>query len=127
MPVALDTWLAYAADTAVLLVIPGPTILTVISYSLSHGRRANVALVAGVAWGDSTALALSLVGLGAVLAASAMLFAAVKWAGGLYLIYLGVRMLRGSAVALPAEGETPGQLDGHGRGFLNTGLVTALN
>ena len=105
MPVALDTWLAYAAATAVLLLIPGPTILTVISYSLTHGRRANVALVAGVALGDSTALVLSLVGLGALLATSAMLFTAVKWAGGLYLVYLGVRMLRGGAVALPVEGE----------------------
>ena len=127
MPVALDTWLAYAAATAVLLVIPGPTILTVISYSLTHGRRANLALVAGVALGDSTALVLSLVGLGALLAASAMLFTAVKWAGGLYLMYLGVRMLRGGAVALPAEGETPARLDSHGRVFLNTWLVTALN
>ena len=127
MPVALDTWLAYAAATAVLLVIPGPTILTVISYSLTHGRRANAALVAGVALGDSTALVLSLVGLGAVLAASAVLFTAVKWAGGLSLIYLGVRMLRGGAVALPAEGEVPAQLESHGRVFLNTWLVTALN
>ena len=127
MPVALDTWLAYAAATAVLLVIPGPTILTVISYSLTHGRRANVALVAGVALGDSTALVLSLVGLGAVLAASAMLFSAVKWAGGLYLIYLGLRMLRGGALALPAEGEVPAQLESHRRVFLNTWLVTALN
>ena len=128
MPVALDTWLAYAAATAVLLVIPGPTILTVISYSLTHGRRANIALVAGVALGDSTALVLSLVGLGALLAASAMLFTAVKWAGGLYLIYLGLRMLRGGAVALPAEGEVRGRpLESHRRVFLNTWLVTALN
>ena len=127
MPVALDTWLAYAAATAVLLVIPGPTILTVISYSLTHGRRANMALVAGVALGDSTALVLSVVGLGAVLAASAMLFTAVKWAGGLYLIYLGVRMLRGGAVALPAEGEVPARLESRKRVFANTWLVTALN
>jgi threonine/homoserine/homoserine lactone efflux protein len=127
MPVPLDTWLAYAAATTVLLVIPGPTILTVISYSLTHGKRANVALVAGVALGDSTALVLSLVGLGAVLAASAVLFTAVKWAGGLYLIYLGVRMLRGGAVALPAEGTAATNLESHGRVFLNTWLVTALN
>jgi homoserine/homoserine lactone efflux protein len=127
MPVAFDTWLAYAAATAVLLVIPGPTILTVISYSLSHGRRANMALVAGVALGDSTALVLSLVGLGAVLAASAALFTAVKWAGGLYLIYLGIKMLRGGAVALPAEGEVRAQLESRRRVFVNTWLVTALN
>jgi threonine/homoserine/homoserine lactone efflux protein len=127
MPVALDTWLAYAAATALLLVIPGPTILTVISYALTHGRRANVALVAGVALGDSTALVLSLVGLGALLAASATLFTAVKWAGGLYLIYLGLRMLRGSAIALPLENAQPAELESHGRVFFNTWLVTALN
>ena len=127
MPVALDTWLAYAAATTVLLVIPGPTILTVISYSLTHGRRANVALVAGVALGDSTALVLSLVGLGAMLAASAALFTAVKWAGGLYLVYLGIRMLRGGAVDLPAEGGVPTRLESHRRVFFNTWLVTALN
>ena len=126
MPVTLDTWLAYAAATTVLLVIPGPTILTVISYSLTHGRRANVALVAAVALGDSTALLLSLVGLGAVLAASAALFTVVKWAGGLYLIYLGVRMLRGGAVP-PATDARPAALESHGRLFVNTWLVTALN
>ena len=127
MPVSLDTWIAYAAATVILLVIPGPTILTVISYSLTHGRRANLALVAGVALGDSTALMLSLVGLGAVLAASATLFTAVKWAGGLYLIYLGLRMLRGGALPPPVEGPGELPLESHGRVFLNTWLVTALN
>src|SRR4030095_1480606 len=58
MPIEL--WLAYAAAVAVLLVIPGPTILTVISYSVAHGNRANAPLVAAVALGDSTALVLSL-------------------------------------------------------------------
>lgn len=121
----LETWLAYAAATAVLLVIPGPTILTVISYSLSHGRRANVPLVAAVALGDSTALVLSLVGLGALLAASAVAFNVVKWIGGLYLLWLGVKMLR-SGVALPvvAAGAQPAS---HRRIFLNTYVVTALN
>ena len=64
----LQLWLAFVAATAVLLIIPGPTILTVISYSMAHGRRANVPLVAAVALGDSTALVVSLFGLGALLA-----------------------------------------------------------
>jgi len=64
-----------------VLVIPGPTILTVVSYSATHGNRANAALVAGVALGDSTALIASLLGLGALLAASAsILSAAGLWA-----------------------------------------------
>jgi len=40
---SIELWLAFVAASAILLVIPGPTILTVISYSLTHGRRANAA------------------------------------------------------------------------------------
>jgi len=122
---SLELWLAFVAASAVMLVIPGPTILTVISYSMAHGRRANLPLVAAVALGDSTALVASLVGLGALLATSAFWFTLVKWAGGLYLIYLGVRMLRAGvsqmAVAAPPAPASPWRL------FLNTYLVTALN
>ena len=80
----LELWLAYVVASAILLVIPGPTILTVISYAIAQGRRANFALVAGVALGDSTALLFSLLGIGALLAASAFWFTIVKTVGGLY-------------------------------------------
>src|SRR5438045_8953880 len=92
--ISVESWLAFAAASAVLLVIPGPTILTVISYSVTHGRRAAIPLVTAVALGDSTALAFSLLGLGSVLAASSMAFTLVKAAGGAYLVYLGVKMIR---------------------------------
>ena len=85
----LETWLAFLGASALLLVLPGPTILTVISYSITHGRRARLPLVLAVALGDSTALLLSLVGLGALLSASAFWFTVVKTVGGLYLLYLG--------------------------------------
>ena len=121
----LELWLAYAAAVAVLLVIPGPTILTVISYSVAHGHRANVPLVAAVALGDSTALVLSLVGLGALLATSAFWFTLVKVAGGLYLLYLGLKMLRaGVAPTALVEPVAPGS---RWRLFANTYAVTALN
>jgi len=122
---SLELWLAFVAASAVLLIIPGPTILTVVSYSVAHGRRANLPLVAAVALGDSTALAVSLLGLGTLLAASAFWFTVVKWAGGLYLLYLGLRLLRagasGAALSAPAA---PGS---RWRLFANTWLVTALN
>jgi threonine/homoserine/homoserine lactone efflux protein len=122
---SFETWLAFAAASAVLLVIPGPTILTVISYSLAHGRRANVPLVAAVTLGDSTALVLSLLGLGALLATSAFLFNVIKWAGGLYLIILGLRMLRsGASMAALAQPAAPAST---WRLFFNTYAVTALN
>ncbi len=60
-----------------LLVIPGPTILTVVSYSIAQGARANVPLVLAVALGDSTALLFSLLGLGALLTTSAFWFTVV--------------------------------------------------
>jgi len=123
--VSIELWLAFVGASAILLVLPGPTILTVISYSVAHGRRANIPLVAAVALGDSTALAMSLVGLGALLATSAFWFTAVKWAGGLYLLYLGIRLLRaGASPGLPVAPTTTGSW---WRLFVNTYFVTALN
>ena len=120
-----ETWLAFAAASAVLLVIPGPTILTVISYSVAHGGRANAPLVAAVALGDSTALVLSLLGLGALLAASAFAFTLVKLAGGLYLVYLGIKLLR-SGVS-PTDLGAPQVPESRWKLFCNTYIVTALN
>jgi threonine/homoserine/homoserine lactone efflux protein len=121
----LELWLAFVAASMVLLVIPGPTILSVISYSVAHGRRANVPLVAAVALGDSTALALSLLGLGALLATSAFWFTVVKWVGGLYLLWLGIKLLRAGASPLVAD--APPVPVSRWRLFANTWLVTALN
>lgn len=121
----IELWLAFVAASAILLIIPGPTILTVISYSVAHGRRANVPLVAAVALGDSTALVVSLLGLGALLATSAFWFTVIKSAGGLYLLYLGVKLLR--AGISPAELAAPAAPGSRWRLFANTYLVTALN
>ena len=98
---SIELWLAFVAASAVLLVIPGPTILTVISYSVSYGRRAKVPLVAAVALGDRQH-SLTLVGSGALLAnVGAFWFTIVKSVGGLYLLYLGIKLLR--AGISPAE------------------------
>jgi len=122
---AIETWAAFVLASCILLIIPGPTILTVISYSIAHGNRANIPLIVAVALGDSTALALSLLGLGVVLATSAWLFTVIKWIGGLYLIYLGVRLLMAGATSM--EAETAGALDSRWKLFANTWLVTSLN
>lgn len=123
MPIEL--WLAYVATCVVVLAIPGPTILLVLSYAIAHGRPATLPVVAGVALGDTLAITLSLIGLGTLLATSAFWFMLIKWAGGLYLIYLGIKLLRGSAQGLqfePAQTrQTPRKL------FANAFIVTALN
>ena len=121
----LATWLAFAAAAAVLLFIPGPTVLLVVSYALTQGRRVAVATAAGVALGDFTAMTLSLAGLGALLAASAALFTALKWIGAVYLVYLGIRLWRAPPV-LPDVPAEPGE--GAARAiFGHAFVVTALN
>ena len=92
---------------------------------MTHGRRANVPLVAAVALGDSTALVVSLLGLGALLATSAFWFTVVKWVGGLYLLYLGIKLLRAGISS--AELVAPAAPGSRWKLFANTYLVTALN
>ena len=121
---SFEHWLAFAAASAVLCAIPGPTIILVISYALGHGRRAAMPLVAGVALGDFTSMTASMLGLGAILAASAELFMALKWIGAAYLVYLGVRLFRapvndGSIADAPSV--PPMKM------FLHAWAVTALN
>jgi hypothetical protein len=81
--------------------------------------------VAAVALGDSTALLLSLLGLGALLAASAFWFTVVKTLGGLYLLFLAVKLLR-AGVAARLDTPQAGAAS-RWRLFANTYLVTALN
>ena len=121
-------WLGFAAAAAVLLAIPGPTVLLVISYALGHGRRSAYATVAGVALGDFTAMTASMLGLGAMLAASAALFTLLKWVGAAYLVYLGVKLWR-APVAAPGEVAADGATGATGtrRIFLHAYAVTALN
>lgn len=120
-----ESWFAFVFASAVLLVIPGPTILAVVSYSIAHGRQANIPLVAAVALGDSTALLASILGLGALLAISAFWFTVIKVVGGLYLLYLGIKML-GTAIS-PAETDAPAYSSSRIKLFANTYFVTALN
>ncbi|ANY79069.1 lysine transporter LysE [Microvirga ossetica] len=120
----LETWLAFTAASAVLLVIPGPTILLVVSYALGQGWRTALPMAVGVALGDFTAMTLSLLGLGAVLAASATLFTVLKWCGAAYLVWLGIKLWRagGALDAKPrTDAASAAKMLGH------AWLVTALN
>ncbi len=121
----LQTWIAFVAATEALLIIPGPTVLLVVSCALAQGKRSAWATVPGVAAGDFTSMVLSLLGLGAVLAASAELFTALKLAGAAYLVYLGIKVLRAPVPETvdenaPAE-HSPWRITAHAY------AVTALN
>lgn len=94
----VEVFVPFVVASTVLLFMPGPTVLLVVSYAMTHGRRSAFSTIAGVMLGDAVAMTLSLLGLGAILMTSASLFLAMKVAGALYLVYLGVRMWRAPAV-----------------------------
>lgn len=123
---SFETWLAFSTASAMLLIIPGPTILLVISYALGHGRKAAWATVAGVAWGDFTAMTCSMLGIGALLAASAALFTVIKWIGAAYLVYLGIKLWR-APVARDMGAAADQQETRAGKILFHTYAVTALN
>lgn len=120
---SLTHWLAFLVASQLLLAIPGPTVLVVVSYALGHGRRPAAAVVAGVTLGDFTAMTCSMLGLGAILAASAFVFTGLRWLGGLYLIYLGYKLWRAPTVTSDA----PAPALSLKRIFAHAYAVTALN
>lgn len=124
---SLEAWFAFAAASAIMLALPGPTILLVVSYALGHGRKTALATVTGVALGDFTAMTASLFGLGAVLAASATLFTVLKWIGGAYLIWLGIKLWRAPVMSEPMADNDNLPEKKSIRVFLHAYVVTALN
>lgn len=119
-----DIWLAFCAASMALLLIPGPTVLLVLSYALSRGRSVALASAAGVALGDFVAMSASLAGLGALVLASATLFTVLKWVGAAYLVWMGWRLIR----AAPTNGLTLPERAVGARGvFGHAAAVTALN
>ncbi|MDX6544297.1 MAG: hypothetical protein QOG02_71 [Gaiellales bacterium] len=90
------TLLAFSAAALVLLLIPGPAVLYIVSQSVEHGRRAGLAATLGVHTGTMVHLTAAALGLSAILVSSSLAFTTVKLLGAAYLIYLGLRALLGS-------------------------------
>jgi threonine/homoserine/homoserine lactone efflux protein len=95
MLAALDarTLWVFAAASLALAVVPGPAVLYIVAQSVYGGRRAGVVSALGIASGGFVHVLAAVIGLSAVLAASATAFTVVKVAGAAYLVYLGIRVL----------------------------------
>jgi len=119
----MELWLSFILASSVILVIPGPTIILVISLSVAHGRRSVVPLVAGVLLGDFTAMTMSLLGLGTLLVTFTALFSLFKWVGALYLLYLGFRLWRTAETKTAVDAEPVSRKSL----FKSSYIVTALN
>lgn len=96
-------WIAFAGASALMGLMPGPGVASIVGFALSSGRRTALASVAGMAVGNAAAMTLSLAGVGALLAASALAFTVLKWLGAGYLIVLGIITLAKGARAASAD------------------------
>lgn len=122
---SLESFIPFVLATILILIIPGPTIILVISQAVTHGRKSVLPLVVGVLLGDFTAMTCSLLGLGVILSASAFLFSLFKWAGAIYLLYLGIQMWRSNPKKLSDTGSSQ---KSSSRSLLQRSfIVTALN
>ena len=124
----LATVLAYAAAVVLLVFTPGPDMALFLGRTLASGRPAGLAALAGTTAGLYVHTALAAFGLSALLAASPMAYAALKWAGAAYLVVLAVQTLRhGSAFEVAGTREevslTRAFLAGLGVNILNPKIV----
>jgi threonine/homoserine/homoserine lactone efflux protein len=110
--ISAEHLIGFTLASLVIIVVPGPGVLFVVGRALAHGRRTAMATAAGHAAGNYAVAACVAVGLGTLLQRSAQLFLAVKLAGALYLVFLGIQAIRRrhslasamSAAATPGDG-----------------------
>jgi threonine/homoserine/homoserine lactone efflux protein len=88
-----ETYGLFVLAALLLLIIPGPAVLYIVSRSLDQGRAAGLASVAGVSTGTLIQVCFAVVGLSSLVLASAVAFDVVKYIGAAYLVFLGIRRL----------------------------------
>ncbi len=120
---AIESWLAFASVSLVLLACPGPITLLAASYGLTVGRARGAALIPGVVLGDLAAMSASLLGVGMLAARSPVLLGGLNLLGGCMLLGMGVRVI------LLARGRRDGTADERGpasaRQAFGTGFALA--
>jgi homoserine/homoserine lactone efflux protein len=103
--VELSVWLLYTAAAVGLSLTPGPNGLLALTHGALYGTRKTISTILGGSVGFAAVIALSMFGIGALLAANAELIFWLKWLGGAYLIFLGIQVWRSDPIAISrAEG-----------------------
>ncbi|HYS13249.1 MAG TPA: LysE family translocator [Burkholderiaceae bacterium] len=113
---------AFLAASFILAVTPGPGVFYIVTRSVMQGRRHGFASVLGVALGNLGNAVGASIGLAALFAISTVAFTAVKYAGALYLIYLGIQALRAPPAQIAASKPAPAPLSS----IFRDGFVVAL-
>ena len=122
---ALHTWLLYLVTAIGLSLTPGPNSLLVLTHGALHGHRKTLFTVSGGALGFMALIALSMLGIGALLQASANALTVLKFIGGAYLVWLGIQLWRAAPIRLQAD--ACAQADARGAALFRQGLLTAVS
>jgi threonine/homoserine/homoserine lactone efflux protein len=119
-----EVFAAFAVASLALLVVPGPSVLYIVTRSMDQGRAAGLVSVLGIHTGSIVHVAAAALGLSAILASSALSYGLVKYAGAAYLIWLGIRAIRGRGDERP---DVAGKSHSLGRIYAQGVVVNVLN
>ena len=120
----LDTWLVYLLAAVGLSLSPGPNGLLALTHGALHGRRKALCTISGGVLGFVAVIALSMFGIGALLQASLVWLTVLKWAGGAYLVWLGVQVWRSPPIAAQASAPRAAR---SGPSLFRQGALSALS
>lgn len=120
----IETFLLFAGASLVLVIVPGPAVVYILTRSVSQGRTAGLVSAVGVNTGSAVHVLAAVAGLSLILTQSTFAFGVVKWAGVAYLAWIGFRTLRSPDI----DFESPkADTDGLKRIFMQGVLVNVLN
>jgi threonine/homoserine/homoserine lactone efflux protein len=121
----LPTLLTFAFAATLLIIVPGPNVIYIITRGIDQGRKAAIVSAAGVEVGMLFHIGAAVLGLSALVASSEIVFNVVKYAGAAYLIWMGITAIRNKALAvetaIASERAKPGRL------FTQGLIVNVLN
>ena len=120
----LNTWLIYLVASTGLSLSPGPNGLLALTHGALHGRRKALYTIFGGATGFIAVIALSMFGIGALLKTSLTWLTVMKWAGGAYLVWLGIQIWRSPPIGVDVPRAVIGARTGGS--LFRQGLLSAL-
>lgn len=119
---SVETFVVVAIASLVLVMVPGPAVIYILTRSVSQGRAAGLASALGVNLGSAIHVLFAVAGLSFILASSALLFSIVKWAGVAYLAWIGYRTLTADDIAFTETATAPTDL----RRIFGQGVIVNL-
>jgi len=116
------TFAIFALASFLLVIVPGPAVIYIVTRSVDQGRAAGIVSMLGIEAGGLVHVAAATVGISALDASSAAAFSTLKWLGAAYLVYLGVRR-----IVRPDDGEADRDVTSRQRMFAEGVVVQGLN